>query len=412
MNILAAYPTYIWLTLVLYLAIATALSIIANYYFLQWLTHLGMHTPKGQQKEIIRWASQSKPTVGGISFYAVFVAAVIAGLSWVYRKGEPMEELLMSFLPLFASITLGFILGLVDDLRHTSPATKFGGQLLCAILLIIGNTYIHICDLFWINALFTIIWVVGIMNSINMLDNMDGITATVSAAIIVGIILLLVSNGLLTSFYSVLALGVLGGIWGFLYFNWTPARMYMGDSGSQFLGVFLSILSVKFLWSFRPSPDANFALQQFVLPAVAFLLPLTDTTTVFIRRIARGQSPFQGGRDHTTHHLAYCGLTDKQVARVFLLLSLLSIAAVLFISQQFMHNTWMPAHSLISVSVCLGLFLLMQYFYEIGKKRQQPAKINGKPTNTFDSVSTISTTDTVTDLIKTNLQSNKKKVSK
>ena len=411
MNILAAYPTYIWLTLVLYLAIATLLSVVANRYFLQWLTHLGMHTPKGQQKEIIRWASQSKPTVGGISFYAVFVAAVIAGLSWVYRKGEPMEQLLLSFLPLFVSVTLGFILGLIDDLRHTSPATKFVGQLLCAVLLIMGNTYIPISNYFWVNALFTIVWVVGIMNSINMLDNMDGITATVSASIIAGIILLLVANGLLTSFYSILALGVLGGIWGFLYFNWHPARMYMGDSGSQFLGVFLSILSIKFLWSFRPSPDSNFALQQFILPAVAFLLPITDTTTVFVRRIARGQSPFQGGRDHTTHHLVYCGLTDKQVARVFLLLSLLSVAAVLFISQHFLHNTWTYTQSVVSIMACLTLFLVMQYFYNLGKKRQQTqAAITEKLANVLQKEHTAASANKQPiNFKKSNLFANKKK---
>jgi UDP-GlcNAc:undecaprenyl-phosphate GlcNAc-1-phosphate transferase len=187
--------------------------------------------------------------------------------------------------------------------------------------------------------------------------------------------------------------------------------MYMGDSGSQFLGVFLSILSIKFLWSFRPSSDSNFALQQFILPAVAFLLPITDTTTVFVRRIARGQSPFQGGRDHTTHHLVYCGLTDKQVARVFLLLSLLSVAAVLFISQHFLHNTWTYTQSVVSIMACLTLFLVMQYFYNLGKKRQQTqAAITEKLANVLQKEHTAASANKrPINFKKSNLSANKKK---
>lgn len=370
---LTAYPTHIWLALLLYWLVAIILSLAANHFFLRWLTNLGVNAPARQadNNNIIRWVSQTKPTVGGLGFYAVFVAASIAAWVWVWRKGEPLTDLLFEFLPIFAAVTLGFLLGLIDDLRHTSPAVKFAGQFACAFLLLLGGVCIPTAGSYWLGAVLSIVWVVGLMNAINMLDNMDGITATVSAAILLAVTLILVMMGLLTSFYCILTMGVLAGIMGFLYFNWQPARMYMGDSGSQFLGVFLSVVSIKYLWSFGADASANsFSLQQFVLPALAFLLPLTDTTTVFVRRLARGQSPFVGGRDHTTHHLAYCGLTDRQVGYLFAFMSLVLVLVVCAAAHAMLHHRWTNKWSYGCIAVCALFFGAMQWAYQRGKQRQ------------------------------------------
>lgn len=365
MPIFAAHPPYIWITLLVYFIIAFALSVLANALFLRLLRHIGTTRPAG--KETIRWAAQSKPTIGGFGFFIVFTVACLFGALWIMRKNEPITT---EILGCYIATLVGFMVGLIDDLQHTSPYFKLVGQVVCALILLLTNVVIPLSSVFWLNAVVTIVWVVGIMNAINMLDNMDGITASVSVMIILAVMQVLIQQGLFTSFYSVVSLGVLGGILGFLYFNWHPSRLYMGDSGSQFLGVFLSFISIKYLWSFRPAPDSLFALQQFLLPAVAFLLPIIDTTTVVFRRMARGQSPFQGGRDHTTHHLAYCGLNDRQVAQTFVVLSAISVLIAIWVTMELLANKWNNFKTALILAYILLVFVLMQYFYERGKQNK------------------------------------------
>ena len=119
-------------------------------------------------------------------------------------------------------------------------------------------------------------------------------------------------------------LGVLASLTAFLFHNWNPSRMFMGDTGSQFIGVFLAIISIKYMWNTTSySGDPN-QYQQISIVLMAFILPIIDTTCVVINRISRKQSPFVGGKDHTTHHLSYYGFSDSQVAYIFLGISALS----------------------------------------------------------------------------------------
>jgi hypothetical protein len=135
-------------------------------------------------------------------------------------------------------------------------------------------------------------------------------------------------------FYIVTPLVFLGFskfIFGFFFFNWHPSRMYMGDTGSQFLGVFLAAISIMFFWNIRTPYIGMFDLRQFVIPLLLFIIPLCDTGTVVIRRLARRQSPFVGGKDHIAHHLAYLGMSDTWVAVLLGSVSLASVGIVMFI---------------------------------------------------------------------------------
>lgn len=120
-----------------------------------------------------------------------------------------------------------------------------------------------------------------------------------------------------SSYEFILMLGVLASLIGFLFYNWHPSKMFMGDTGSQFLGVFLAALSIKFLWNSKGLDGSIIQSRQIALVLLSFMLPIIDTTVVSINRLRRGQSPFVGGRDHTTHNLSYLGLSDSQVGFVF-----------------------------------------------------------------------------------------------
>lgn len=355
-------------TYAIYFVVAVFFTTILSLLFLKFLKNIGTRQNNGHEN-LVRWASQTKPKIGGFCFFMLFLLSVCSYFLLPFQSENFFNSELLALL---GSASLGFIVGLVDDSYNTPPRFKFLGQLACAIVMIAMGVLIPISNIWMVDALFTTFWVVGVMNSINMLDNMDGITASVSAFILMAALVILYLQGALAGFYVIVTVGVLAALVSYLYFNWHPSKMYMGDSGSQFLGAFLSVISILYMWQFRGdmNVEVGFSLQQFVLPLLIFMLPIMDTTTVFVRRIRRGQSPFVGGRDHTTHHLAYCGLKDNQVAWIFVGLAAVTVFFTYFIVLHFLTNTWSMGLSLLSLGYVLAVFLGLQYFYEVGKRKK------------------------------------------
>jgi UDP-GlcNAc:undecaprenyl-phosphate GlcNAc-1-phosphate transferase len=175
------------------------------------------------------------------------------------------------------------------------------------------------------------------MNSINMLDNMDAISSIVS----VSVILTAIANILFINNYTnpdlFLLIGVLAALLGFLWFNWHPSVIYMGDTGSQFLGAFLGAIGIIYFWNRHDTGGVAIWSKQVITSALVFAIPIIDTTTVVIKRLRDGKSPFVGGKDHTTHHISYLGFTDKQVALIFIAISAVSII-LSFIAFNFIHH--------------------------------------------------------------------------
>ena len=313
-------------------------SFLINRLFLKFSSTLG--TKNNGEGNIIRWSSTSKPAMGGISFYILFLAS-IASYSVFFAPEETALNYNPKFVGLLLSMALGFLVGLADDAYNTRPVLKFSVQFLCAIVLIATDIYIHIFDNEILNYALTMLWVVGIMNSINMLDNMDGITTIVSMSILVTIIVMIWLEHDFNNIHLIVLVGVLASLTGFLYFNWHPSKMYMGDTGSQFLGVFLSSMGILYFWNDFYNPHAPVAVsKQFLLAIIAFIMPIIDTTIVVINRLSRGQSPFVGGKDHTTHSLAYLGLSDRQVALAFAGISANSIFLITYIKRYLIVWSW------------------------------------------------------------------------
>jgi UDP-GlcNAc:undecaprenyl-phosphate GlcNAc-1-phosphate transferase len=321
---------------------ALVFSLLVNSLFMRFARTLGI---RGQQPIPERWSSTHKPALGGIGFFMVFLASFsVHGILFPEQRSVLRPELL----GLLAATSLGFLMGLADDAYNTRPLLKFAAQVLCGVFLVVSGTTIDLFEPQWANVALTLLWVVGLMNAVNMLDNMDGITSVVSIGILGTAAMVVLTHGPGDRMYLTLIVGSIAALAGFLFFNWHPSRMYMGDTGSQFLGVLLAFMGIRLFWN-NPSPLGVWEPERQIFSAlITFLLPIADTTTVFINRILRGRSPFVGGRDHTTHHLSYAGLSDTQVAMVFAGLSLANLALTFVLFRYI--GEWRNIHTVICVS--------------------------------------------------------------
>lgn len=295
-------------------------SLLINYIMLRFSQTLGIRNKDINQ---IRWNSDVKPALGGISFYLVFLFTFIFAIILQGDSGINLQVV-----GILIAATLAFLMGLADDAFNTQPLLKFLTQIFCGLVLIISQHSIHIFENQFLNYFLTIFWVAGMMNSINMLDNMDGITTIVSMW---ACIIIIAVNAALFQTYTystILCLGVLGALCGFLVYNFHPSKIFMGDTGSQFLGLFLAVMGIDNCWNNPSSPFINdFPVVNIMLVCLVFLLPLVDTTTVTINRLKRGDSPFVGGKDHTTHHLFFRGISEKKIAVLYFIIA--AIAAVM-----------------------------------------------------------------------------------
>lgn len=293
----------------------TAFALLINSILLRFVKTLGT---KNQPGAIVRWSEETKPAIGGLAFFIIFLISIC-----VYAVAFDPNYVFSSapILGLLVAGTMGFILGLTDDAYNTRPVLKFTVQVICGIILLITGTKIEAFEYDILNNILTVVWVIGIMNSINMLDNMDGISTSVSIFIILAALGYIILHGGWMNVDFLVLIGLLASLIGFLFYNWNPSTMYMGDTGSQFLGVILGYIGINYCWNAQTitgESNVYFAIAALVL---VFILPLSDTITVTINRLRRGQSPFVGGKDHTTHHLSYRGLTDRKVAVLYCIIS-------------------------------------------------------------------------------------------
>jgi UDP-GlcNAc:undecaprenyl-phosphate GlcNAc-1-phosphate transferase len=256
----------------------------------------------------VRWSNTSKPSLGGIAiFSSVFMAIII------YLISHPTENVFgnQRFLLFFLGISLAFFMGLADDAFNTQPLIKLVTQVICGLSVVASDLLIPATSNYWIDATLTIVWVIGLMNSLNMLDNMDGITASVA----ISILLMLLAFGLLFSsstvdIHTFIMIGLVGSLSGFLMVNAPPSKLFMGDSGSQLIGYTIAFSSIYYLWYNEPSHPPFWV--TFYVALLILAIPFIDTFTVSFNRIKQGKSPAKGGKDHTTHHLVYLGFTERQ----------------------------------------------------------------------------------------------------
>jgi UDP-GlcNAc:undecaprenyl-phosphate GlcNAc-1-phosphate transferase len=262
------------------------------------LAHRLIAKPTGE-----RWSDQPTPTFGGIGLFLGLVAGVLAVVA---AGGAPHAH--RELLGVVAGATLLFLVGLVDDV-HSLPATvKLAAQGGAAAIALALGFSVEIVGNDALAAAIGVVWLVGMTNAFNLLDNMDGLAASLAAiaATLFAVDAVTVHPDRLV---LVLALGLGLTCLGFLPFNFRPGRpaaVFMGDSGSQVLGFTLGALGLAASWKV-----AETTVATLVLPLVVLAVPILDTALVAITRLAQGRPVHQGGKDHSSHRLVRGGLSER-----------------------------------------------------------------------------------------------------
>lgn len=257
------------------------------------------------------------PLLGGIALYLTFLVVLAVPLFLWRGIFSPGREYLVGII--IGSLLI-FLLGLYDDLKGASPLLKIGVQLIAGLVLInfglavtvLSNPFRHPIYLGWWGIPLTILWVVFITNALNLIDGLDGLAAGVST---IGAVVLLVvglmREGPLTAF---LCAGIAGGCLGFLRYNFPPARIFMGDTGSMLLGFLLASISLI-------RPLKSVAAVALFVPIVALAVPVVESFTTVVRRFWRRKNPLTADRGHIHHILLDLGFTPKVTVIIIYLIS-------------------------------------------------------------------------------------------
>jgi UDP-GlcNAc:undecaprenyl-phosphate GlcNAc-1-phosphate transferase len=331
-------------------------AFIISLFMVPMVRWLGFKTGRVSTPRADRWHRQPTPSLGGVGMFTAFALGLLAtGL--LYRQPTGHWNLLVGALVMF-------VLGVYDDFKRISPPIKLGGQLLAATLFIAAGDTIDFFPWPIANILLTYFWLVGISNAINLLDNMDGLSGGVS--LIAALMLTYFNARTDDVVLAQLSLLLAGSILGFLVFNFPPARIFMGDSGSMFLGFTLAALAVA------RRTQASSVLAIMGVPVMLFLLPILDTTLVTITRLLRGQSPAQGGTDHTSHRLVAFGLSERQAV-----LLLYGVAIVAGISATFLEARNYTGSLVLTPIVLIVFSLFAAYLSRLKVVTAAPLTVGG-----------------------------------
>ena len=248
-----------------------------------------------------RWRMDAVPRIGG----AAILVAFLIGVAILAIGDEISSRQAFGFV---GALTLISVLGLIDDLRGLSPMTKLAGQIIGTSILLVTGTSVEIISIQPFSTLLTFLWMIGITNALNLLDNMDGLAAGVS---FVGLVFLAIHSALadLTEI-SVLAVVLAAAVLGFLPFNLrarSKAAIFMGDGGSQLLGFAVAWLALASSWQ-----QASGFVAALAVPFLVLAIPILDTALVSVMRVIEGRPISQGGRDHTSHRLVLKGISEKR----------------------------------------------------------------------------------------------------
>ncbi len=282
-----------------------------------------------------RWHRAPVPLLGGVAIMAGVLVAMVAVPGAVGRFG-----------PFVAAALVMGLVGLFDDIRPLRPQAKLVAQIVLAAALMKFGFLLRLTGSPLLNVFLTLFWIVGITNAFNLLDNMDGLAGGLAV----------IAAGFRLAFFLMdgdragaqLTAAFMGAVAGFLVRNLPPAKVFMGDAGSLFIGFFLSGLCLVSEYSAYSRGIA----AVLVLPVLLMLIPIFDTTFVTLTRLITGRPVSRGGRDHTSHRLVGLGITERQALALFFTVSVLSgLLAVLSYRYGFTHTVVLLA--LLLVGLCL-----------------------------------------------------------
>jgi UDP-GlcNAc:undecaprenyl-phosphate/decaprenyl-phosphate GlcNAc-1-phosphate transferase len=301
-----------------------------------------------------RWHKKPTALSGGI---AIYLAAAISLLYFADFKSLIPHLILGTIHPelpdpaavIFFGMTFIFILGLLDDFIHIKPQTKLVGQIVVASMVTFLGFRLHWFVSLTGDTIVTIFWIVGITNAFNLIDNMDGLCAGVG--FIAACYLALLFHGTFPEAY-LLALILAGAIGGFLVYNFNPASIFMGDSGSLLIGFTLSTLCL-----FYSGEQAGNKLSWYAVPVLLLMVPILDTTMVTIIRLLSGRKASVGGKDHTSHRLVLIGFSEKEAVVFLYGVGAISGFSAIFVSQSDTFTSPVVIIPLTIAILLMGIYL-------------------------------------------------------
>jgi len=300
------------------LAVALLVSLISTPVVKSLATKMGaVDVPKDNR----RMHDHPIPRMGGLAIFLGFLLSVLL-----------FSEMTTQLRGMLLGAVIIVVLGIFDDIYSLKAMFKFVVQIIAALVAVcsgnvietLSNPNVFSADLYWeLGALsipFTVLWIVAITNAVNLIDGLDGLACGVST--ISSMTLLVISLVVADGPAAVLMAALAGGCIGFLPYNLNPAKIFMGDTGSTFLGYVLAVVSIQGLFKF-------YTIISFAVPFLMLGLPIFDTCFAFVRRIAHGQSPMHADRSHVHHRLIDMGFSQKQaVAVLYIISAILGLSAV------------------------------------------------------------------------------------
>jgi len=282
------------------------------------------------------------PYLGGLAIYMAFLLS----LSLTFEFSQELLGIILG-------ATIIVLLGLIDDFGVLTPEVKFAGQIIAAIVLIKSGTMIYLAFIpSWLRVFLTMLWLVGVTNAFNIIDVLDGLSSGVAAIAAITLSVVAIANGKVM--VAIVAISVAGAAAGFLRYNFHPAKIYMGDTGSMFLGFTLAALSIgNTVGSYTKT---NFF--GFLAPILILGVPIFDTVFVMFFRLRRGQSMFHGSNDHYAIRLKKIGWSVRKiVVASYIAAVILSAFAVALVRVSYKPFIFVSVGAL--ALVLLGLALLM-----------------------------------------------------
>jgi UDP-GlcNAc:undecaprenyl-phosphate GlcNAc-1-phosphate transferase len=312
------------------------------------------------------------PRVGGIAVWAAFTTVVLAGyfgfplferLAFVQEHfARPVSLLREAYrvesklLAVVFGGAVAFAVGLLDDVlgRNFGPSWKLAGQALAALSLIAAGVRTDVLVLAPLNVALTLVWVIGITNAFNLLDNMDGLSAGV--ALVASLVLFLNAWLLSEYFIGLVLLALIGSLLGFLVFNWHPASIFLGDCGSLFIGFTLASLTLLE----RFVSHASSSYFPVLMPVLVLALPILDTTTVVVIRLREHRPIYVGDSRHLSHRLVSLGMSRPlAVATIYVLALGIGLGSVAL-----PHASPVVSAILLIQALAVSAVVLILLFYE------------------------------------------------
>jgi UDP-GlcNAc:undecaprenyl-phosphate GlcNAc-1-phosphate transferase len=282
-----------------------------------------------------RWHKKPTALLGGIG---IFLAFTIPYLIFI-----PMDTLEIGIL---LCVCIIFTLGLLDDILNLTPQVKLVIQLAVAIIAILFGITIKIIPYPFVSIPLTILWIIGITNALNILDNMDGLAAGIS--FISATIIFIYSISYNLTLPALLSIMLAGSTLGFFRYNFNPAKIFMGDCGSLFLGFTLSLITIIGTWR-----TATNLMLTLMVPLAIMIIPIFDMALVTFTRTGQGRAIFQGGKDHSSHRLVFLGFSEKKAVLILMAISALFGLITIAFSKL---NFYMALLILILMTICLTFF--------------------------------------------------------